>query len=180
MRIGRWLAALLGTTIACAGLTPPAMAASSSAPPTCSSDRNNFSDSTGTGKLFGVLTEFRAGDVLRITATPTSGGTLSLQVPETDEKASATAPAGVPTTVSYTFPTDQTTKFYTQVNSFAQTAWTITCTRPAPAPIPDWLQAYGIFRQLDPCREGWSNSWHEWALPITGGWVCTRTIPSLG
>jgi len=47
-------------------------------------------------------------------------------------------------------------------------------------PIPDWVQAYGIFHHDDPCQTAWTNSWQEWAEPITGGWVCTRTIPSLG
>lgn len=62
---------------------------------------------------------------------------------------------------------------------------TITCGGPstpsasAPA-IPAWVQAYGIFRQDDACETGWTNSWQEWAVPVTGGWVCTRSVPSLG
>ena len=52
---------------------------------------------------------------------------------------------------------------------------------PAPAPpIPPWVQAYGIFHPDDACVTGWGSSWQPWAEPITGGWVCTRTIPSLG
>lgn len=47
-------------------------------------------------------------------------------------------------------------------------------------PIPSWVQAYGIFHRDDACLTGWTNSWQKWAEPITGGWVCGRTIPSLG
>jgi hypothetical protein len=55
---------------------------------------------------------------------------------------------------------------------------------PTPAtpssPIPPWVQAYGIFHHDDACETGWTNSWQKWAETVTGGWVCTRTIPSLG
>jgi hypothetical protein len=50
----------------------------------------------------------------------------------------------------------------------------------ASTPIPAWVQAYGIFHHDDACQTGWGNSWQKWAEPVTGGWVCTRTIPSLG
>ena len=42
------------------------------------------------------------------------------------------------------------------------------------------VQAYGIFHHDDACLTDWTNSWQKWAEPITGGWVCTRAIPSLG
>jgi hypothetical protein len=47
-------------------------------------------------------------------------------------------------------------------------------------PIPPWVQAYGTFHHDDACATGWTNSWQEWAEPVTGGFVCTRSIPSLG
>jgi hypothetical protein len=47
-------------------------------------------------------------------------------------------------------------------------------------PIPAWVQAYGRFGKDAPCIEGWSASWQSWAEPVTGGWACTRSIPSLG
>jgi len=50
----------------------------------------------------------------------------------------------------------------------------------AAVPIPPWVQAYGIFHHDDACLTSWTNSWQKWAEPITGGWVCTRTVPSLG
>lgn len=51
--------------------------------------------------------------------------------------------------------------------------------RSGASPIPAWVQAYG--RDKDgTCEDGWDASWQSWAEPVTGGWVCTRSIPSLG
>jgi hypothetical protein len=47
-------------------------------------------------------------------------------------------------------------------------------------PIPDWVQAYGRASKGATCLHGWIPSWQAWAEPVTGGWVCTRDIPSLG
>ena len=55
---------------------------------------------------------------------------------------------------------------------------------PTPTPsvsgIPAWVQAYGRSGADATCEEGWAPSWQEWVQPVTGGWVCTRTIPALG
>jgi hypothetical protein len=48
------------------------------------------------------------------------------------------------------------------------------------APIPDWVQAYGRADKDASCRDGWSPSYAMWPNNGTGGWVCTREIPSLG
>jgi hypothetical protein len=48
------------------------------------------------------------------------------------------------------------------------------------APIPAWVQAYGRPSADASCLDGWNPSWESWAEPVTGGWVCTRSIPSLG
>lgn len=45
--------------------------------------------------------------------------------------------------------------------------------------VPNWLQAYGRFSG-DTCQDGWSPSWQEWAIDVTGGLVCTRNVPSRG
>jgi hypothetical protein len=50
----------------------------------------------------------------------------------------------------------------------------------AAKPIPDWVQSYGRFGKDATCLQGWNPTWEKWAEPITGGWTCTRTIPSLG
>jgi len=51
-------------------------------------------------------------------------------------------------------------------------------TTPAPA-IPAWVQAYGRDKDAA-CLDGWGASWQQWAEKVTGGWVCDRSIPSLG
>jgi hypothetical protein len=48
------------------------------------------------------------------------------------------------------------------------------------SPIPAWVQAYGRDGMDATCEDGWNPSWQEWAQEVTGGWVCTRSIPSLG
>lgn len=50
----------------------------------------------------------------------------------------------------------------------------------APEWIPDWQQSVGRPSANATCAAGWQPSWQQWAERITGGWVCTRTIPSLG
>jgi hypothetical protein len=47
-------------------------------------------------------------------------------------------------------------------------------------PIPAWVQAYGRASADAKCEDGWDPSWQSWAEPVIGGWVCTRSIPSLG
>ena len=47
-------------------------------------------------------------------------------------------------------------------------------------PIPPWVQGYGRAAAVDPCLEGWTGSWEQWPHNGNGGWVCTRSIPSLG
>ncbi len=49
-------------------------------------------------------------------------------------------------------------------------------------PIPPRLggQGYARVSATDTCQDGWSASWEQWPHLGTGGWVCTREIPSLG
>lgn len=47
-------------------------------------------------------------------------------------------------------------------------------------PIPPWIQGYGRGGPADACRDGWSPSWEMWPNGGRGGYVCTRSIPSLG
>jgi hypothetical protein len=48
------------------------------------------------------------------------------------------------------------------------------------ASIPAWVQAYGRASADAKCQDGWDASWQEWAQDVTGGWVCTRSIPANG
>lgn len=50
----------------------------------------------------------------------------------------------------------------------------------AAAPIPAWVQGYGRASADEVCLEGWNASWAEWMNDGTGGFVCERSIPSLG
>jgi hypothetical protein len=47
-------------------------------------------------------------------------------------------------------------------------------------PIPAWVQSNRRASADATCIDGWNPSWESWAEPVTGGWVCTRSIPSLG
>lgn len=47
-------------------------------------------------------------------------------------------------------------------------------------PIPMWVQAFGRNGRDATCPVGWDPSWQEWAERVSGGWVCTRSIPSIG
>jgi hypothetical protein len=53
-------------------------------------------------------------------------------------------------------------------------------TAPSTTTIPDWVQAYGRASATDSCLTGWNPSWAMWPNNGTGGFVCQRSIPSLG
>jgi hypothetical protein len=53
----------------------------------------------------------------------------------------------------------------------AAVAMTVAAATPAHAGV--WLQQYG---KTGKCSEGWGVSWAEWAVPVTGGAVCTREL----
>jgi hypothetical protein len=95
-----------------------------------------------------------------------------------------------PVAVRYTAPSDGTLSdsFYVVAATLGRgsAGYLVTVTISASqrvanqSPIPDWVQAYGRVNEDAPCEIGWNPSWQAWAEPVTGGWVCTRSIPSLG
>ena len=110
-----------------------------------------------------------------------SGDTFALAV----EGAPVASGSGTSGTVSYTFGAD---RLVASVGAQNDDSWTgsFECAA-APAPsgttslaVPAWVQAYGRDDADASCEDGWSPSWQAWAEPVTGGWVCTRSIPSRG
>lgn len=190
------LAASVSVGVLLAGYGVVAGAAPASALPYTCAGINGFTDvfdNPGGGFLaFTVSVDFSAGDPLTVTwsdITGTPSGT-SLQIPESSQKAFSLTSTD---TLSYTFPTDAPgQEVYARLSGDVTGARiTITCgassssasnsaSNSASIPIPPWVQAYGIFHHDDACLTAWTSSWQKWAEPITGGWVCTRTIPSLG
>jgi hypothetical protein len=125
-----------------------------------------------------------AGETITMTVTSmTSGTSLGLRV-NGATVATGTLAGGA---VSYTFPSDTTISQYGSQNA-ATWSGSFTCSAApdpvspgvSPPPIPAWVQAYGRFGAKATCDAGWEPSWQAWAEPITGGWVCARSIPSLG
>jgi hypothetical protein len=101
------------------------------------------------------------------------GGLLTI-----DYVIAADAPLGVTPTVAiviYNFDRDAG-RFY-ELNILPARAPAIAV---APVSPPPWLQAYGRSTKDAGCDIGWGPSWQMWAVPVTGGWVCTRTVASLG
>ena len=143
----------------------------------------------------------QAGDL--VTATWTSlenaNATLSLEVPENTVVATSTAQSATGS-VSYLFLTDATD---VKIRSTASTdptqdgdvQWSCSYVGLPAAPIPNWVQAYGRSSEDEDCPAGYNpawaggpgadlvgyaKSWQQWMNDGQGGWVCTRSIPSLG
>jgi hypothetical protein len=188
MRVGRIVAgmaaALAVTGLGIAGATP-----ASATLFTCATMNGVWEDVTndpaGVASYVTSAT-FTAGDPLTVTWSRIEGTATGsvLQVPTSRQVA-----LGEPTaTLSYTVPIEYagTQEFTARLSgSITSARITITCGETSSnasgdSEIPAWVQAYGIFHHDDACLTGWRNSWQHWAEPITGGWVCTRTIPSLG
>jgi hypothetical protein len=128
-----------------------------------------------------------AGEVVSITITVDSGSpVVDLEVPVGEVRDTGAAP----TTLSYTAEGGETSVVAanTGTGEFSF-AWSCTAApdpitpepeATPPAPIPAWVQAYGRSGPEATCENGWDASWQSWAEPVTSGWVCTRSIPSLG
>ena len=95
---------------------------------------------------------------------------------DSDTQITATTPPGIAGAVNVQVVGDLGTD--TLIAGFTYTS---AATVPDDAqPIPASVQAYGRFSEDASCQNGWGPSWQSWAEKITGGWVCTRSIPSLG
>lgn len=139
---------------------------------------------------------FATGDVLTLTFTLTAGSVTSIELRMLDPQlveilapdpfVTVASTSTVPGAIAYVIPADRAApelvSLRIRVNGPGVVAATSDC-RSAPepaAPVPAWQQAYGRASQDADCADGWNPSWQEWALPVTGGWVCTRTVPAIG
>ena len=136
------------------------------------------------------MASFRAGERVSMKG---DAGILQLQIPigfSVDVGTSGDTLSWI-----FTENVDSTSLFWS--TSVAETGWTVSCSyvglgdlsdaglgdasgSPGPYSIPSWVQAYGRASANATCIDGWASSWQKWAEPVTGGWVCTRSIPSLG
>jgi hypothetical protein len=142
---------------------------------------------------FGADPGFATGEVLTFTFTEPVGTITSIDLrmldPELvealdpDPYVTVASTSTVPGTITYVIPAERAAPelvaFRIVVNGPGAVTVTGTC-GPASPVVPAWLQAYGRGGEAAACATGWSPSWQQWAVPVTGGWVCTRSVPSLG
>lgn len=84
-----------------------------------------------------------------------------------------------PTTVTITLASDGFTT-WTAFQLENGLTLNITMTGGVPSAIPPWVQAYGRGGAEVGCIDGWSPSWAQWPNEGSGGFVCTRSVPSRG
>lgn len=130
-----------------------------------------------------IADAFAAGERVTVTASePTSAGvptSVGFWVGGVEVDS-----ASFPGVLSYTFEAGIDTTIG-WVSAVANVTWSAVCDL-APAEmvsgslIPPWVQGYGRTHAADTCLHGWNPSWELWPHGGTGGWVCTREIPSLG
>ena len=147
------------------------------------------------GLIVGDDPGFAAGDVLTLRLALVAGSVTSVDLRMLDPDLVAdNAPdpfvtvastSTVPGSIVYVIPPDRAVPEYVSmeiiVNGPGVVSVTSDCRSTTPAAvIPDWQQAYGRASSDAACQAGWAASWQAWAVPVTGGWVCTRSIPSLG
>lgn len=150
---------------------------------------NSSSPVSGTGGTFRA----QPGDVVSVTVSNPTGVTSAGLVVGGGIGTVATA-TSFPATLSYTYSAASQVGLLASVLGTTPTAsFTWSCTRASV--IPGWVQAYGRSGPDDDCPSAynppWAGgpsadvipygpSWQQWMNEGRGGWVCTRTVPSLG
>ena len=133
---------------------------------------------------------FIEGEVLTFSFTPVAGDVTLIEMQMLNDLSDPSTPfttvastTSVPGTITYSIPARLAAPAYVSIRVVVTggvAALTTACSpAPGPVPAPAWVQAYGR-GEAAPCDAGWNASWQEWAVPVTGGWVCTRSVPSLG
>jgi hypothetical protein len=170
-------AAVLASGFAIVGATPASAAFDRDATCATVSERNTTNTLSA-----GFAIEAEAGQTLTVTVSnPTGDPTdAELQV----EGGTVASGSSFPVVMTYTFAETRryapvVARLHPRTDQLAN--FSFSCSDPVPTPaIPAWVQAYGRFGPDVACQTGWNPSWQKWAEPVTGGWVCTRSIPSLG
>ena len=198
MTWGRWaLSTLLGACVASAGLAlaaPAAHADTVSVGVPCSDGpgspavqvdvRRGDTLSFSTNQAHGCNTAQTVSPYASLTyfdswPGPNAAGDIDVGgLSAIDYVVAADAPLGLTPTVAivvYNFDRDAG-RFY-ELNILPARAPAVAT---APLSPPPWVQAFGRSNSDAGCQVGWGPSWQMWAVHVTGGWVCTRTIASLG
>ena len=176
MRVRRILASV-ATTVLVAGIGVAA------AVPASAADLGGFTANCTSGGRVDQTISGVIGDTFTVTTAKGSSVCFAAENPGGFVSSSlSSGTSGDTTTV--TLVASGSTVFRWEANGngiyFAVTAAVAEVPAVASAPIPAWVKAYGRFGKDAACDTGWNPSWQKWAEPVTGGWVCTRTIPSLG
>jgi hypothetical protein len=196
MRIRRFLAAAAATMVAAAGVAgvaAPAASAAELGPDTvaCNEPSRTLNVTGSVGDTFTVVstTPINCEDV-----TTSVSGVVTWSADDTCPLPDPDAFCGYSdydtetgTIVVITLAQPGTTTWRARANTSdvgLTVTFTVTGTTTAAGSgateIPAWVQAYGRSGADATCEDGWAPSWQSWAEPVTGGWVCTRSIPSLG
>lgn len=185
MRMRRILAGTATVVMVAGGvsLTSAPAASATDLSPGC--ERANIAGFQGLYGTTSTITHpgFFAGETIVVSAAePTSVGTPTEFRVYLGNGPAFNVTAALSASISYTFLVDDADAYAGwQTVSYGNATWTVSCSIIAEAaPIPAWVQAVGRASADAACDTGWDTSWQEWAVPVTGGWVCTRSIPSLG
>ena len=137
-----------------------------------------------TGAEEGLLA---AGETVSVVTERVSGPGTDAQL-FLQDTGYVTGPIGSTLTLTALQPASRVTGLSVEPSSNPSDAvflnWWFACSPVSPGTptpsVPAWVQAYGRASADAACEAGWDASWQAWAEPVTGGWVCTRSVPSLG
>lgn len=181
MRIRRLAASVTAVLIATGGMSAVTAPSASAADLSDSCAFFNYSNYFGANWVYSDGS-FYAGEQISILVTSMDSGTdTALQI-----SGQTVATGIVGEALTFTFPADYLGPgTLVGVHNDANWHGTLSCSYvgiplAAPAPIPMWVQGYARQAATDVCLDGWVASWEMWPHGGTGGWVCTRSIPSIG
>jgi hypothetical protein len=129
----------------------------------------------------GPYEDYAAGERVTVSAgDPSRGSLTTITLIVNNVVVDTTSYGG---SLTYTFPTAKNASVGWRSDGGGDATWTVTCgsvSVVSASPIPAWVQGYGRKSAADICDDGWKPSWEMWPNRGTGGWDCSREIPSLG